>query len=162
MEGVKIFEQKLKGKDEKEYKFSIISCDSSIEFPKNFLDNAVSEYVGDKLYNEFVEIYNGNPWIRVITDGINEFNYIPQPNDFELFENKIHSTTGEVVGNFAILRGGMKSEKPIEFMSNIVSEYVEGREHIHCIEIFKDNPWVRVILFGINHIPFLDINTQKL
>jgi hypothetical protein len=162
MENIKIFEERLKGKDDNNYKFTIISCDSSIEFPKNILDNVVSEYVGNKLYNEFVEIYNGNPWIRFITDGINEFNYIAQPDDFELFENNLHSTTGEIAGSFAILRGGMNSDKPIEFMSNIVSKYVENRDHIHCIEIFKDNPWVRVILFGINRIPFIEFNTQKL
>jgi hypothetical protein len=35
------------------------------------MDCAVSEYVQQTMYNEFVEIFLDNPWIRVIIFGIN-------------------------------------------------------------------------------------------
>ena len=37
-------------------------------------------------------------------------------------------------------------------MDNIVSLYVENRGYNEFIESFLDNPWVRVILEGINEI----------
>jgi hypothetical protein len=52
----------------------------------------------------------------------------------------------------AILRGGLGQPNPTEYMDNIVSEYVERRGYNEFIERFLDNPWVRVILEGINEI----------
>jgi hypothetical protein len=52
----------------------------------------------------------------------------------------------------AILRGGLGQPNPTEYMDNIVSEFVENRGYNEFIERFLDNPWVRVILEGINEI----------
>lgn len=40
------------------------------------LDWAVSEYVGHEFYNEFSDINNDNPWVRVILSDINEMNQV--------------------------------------------------------------------------------------
>ena len=45
------------------------------------MNDAVSKYVGSTGYNEFVEIYLDNPWIRVIISGINEL-------DYKIFDNQ--------------------------------------------------------------------------
>ncbi len=46
-----------------------------INKPKSYMDNVVSEYVGNTLHNQFIEIYLDNPYVRVIVKGINDFDY---------------------------------------------------------------------------------------
>lgn len=41
--------------------------------PKAYMDNVVSELVGKELYNEFIEKFLDNPWVRII---IFDFNNI--------------------------------------------------------------------------------------
>lgn len=41
--------------------------------PKEYMDNVVSELVGKEPYNEFIEKFLDNPWIRII---IFDFNNI--------------------------------------------------------------------------------------
>lgn len=43
--------------------------------PKSYMDNIVSEYVGDEIHNQFIEIFLDNPYVRVIVSGINDFDY---------------------------------------------------------------------------------------
>jgi hypothetical protein len=43
--------------------------------PKSYMDNIVSEYVGDVIHNQFIEIFLDNPYVRVIVSGINDFDY---------------------------------------------------------------------------------------
>ncbi len=81
MEDVEIFEQLLKNGDVVVGKIAIIRGGVNTNNPTELLNAAVSEYVGNTGYNEFVEIFLDNPWIRVITSGINEIN-------FEKFENQ--------------------------------------------------------------------------
>ena len=50
--------------------------------PRVYMDNAVSEYVGHDMYNEFVEIFMDNSWVRVL---IFEFNNI---NDWKSFAHE--------------------------------------------------------------------------
>ncbi len=48
--------------------------------PKAYMDNAVSEFLqlkGNPMYNEFVEIFMDNPYVRVIIEGINDLDYHP-------------------------------------------------------------------------------------
>lgn len=49
-----------------------------------------------------------------------------------------------------LLCGGMGRPNPKEYMDNVVSAFVGNRGHNQFIEIFLDNPYVRVILEGIN------------
>ena len=39
--------------------------------PTDYMDNAVSILVKHELYNEFIESYLDNPWIRIIIFGFN-------------------------------------------------------------------------------------------
>ena len=67
--------------------------------------------------------------------------------DVEIFEKPLAS------GVFiAILRGGFNSDNPKLYMDNAVSEYVNNTMYNEFVEIFLDNPWIRVIIFGINNI----------
>jgi hypothetical protein len=49
------------------------------------LNWAVSEYVGNVLHNQFVDINMDNPWVRVIMTGINEMEQV----DFNPLKHKL-------------------------------------------------------------------------
>ena len=40
--------------------------------PQSYMDNIVSLYVENRGYNEFIESFLDNPWVRVILEGIKE------------------------------------------------------------------------------------------
>ena len=62
----------------------------------------------------------------------------------------------------AILVGGMDKESPKGYMDRIVKEYTNGAEYNDFVEIFLDNPYVRVIVEGINEIKFAKYDKQRL
>lgn len=51
---------------------------------------------------------------------------------------------------------------PTEIMDNAVSKYVDRVLHNQFIEIHLDNPWVRVVVSGINELNFVDFKNQHL
>ncbi len=88
MEDVEIFEQLLKNKDQVVGKIAVIRGGLNTDNPTGLLNAAVSEYVQNTGFNEFVEIYLDNPWIRVVMSGINEI-------EFKKFENQRLSNLDE-------------------------------------------------------------------
>ena len=74
--------------------------------------------------------------------------------DVEIKE--FHVDNGGVI---AILRGGLN--KPKSYMDNVVSEYVGHAMHNQFIEIFLDNPYVRVIVTGINNFDYVTFDTER-
>lgn len=55
------------------------------------------------------------------------------------------------------LRGGFNSENPKAYMDLAVSDFLEKKGnpmYNEFIEIFLDNPYLRVIVTGINDMPF--------
>lgn len=68
-------------------------------------------------------------------------------SDVEIFEKKL--AQGVYI---AMLRGGFTAANPKLYMDNVVSEYVRDTMYNEFVEIFLDNPWIRVIIFGINNI----------
>ncbi len=79
----------------------------------------------------------------------------------QIYEQEIKSNDN-TVGKVAILRGGLGTDNPKEIMDNAVSTYVEKKPYNEFIEIFLDNPWVRVIVSGINELDYQDFNNQRL
>ena len=77
---MEIFQQNLMNGNRVVGRIAIIRGGLNEENPTAVLNNAVSNYVGQTPYNEFVEIYLDNPWVRVIVSGINELNYQPFVN----------------------------------------------------------------------------------
>lgn len=45
--------------------------------PKEYMDEAVRQFVGSNIYNQFVEIHLDVPQVRIIVEGINNINFIP-------------------------------------------------------------------------------------
>jgi len=76
MNGIEIFEQEIKNG----CKVAILRGGLNTDNPTAILNDAVSTYVGEEGYNEFVEIFLDNPWVRVIVSEINELDYKPFSN----------------------------------------------------------------------------------
>jgi len=68
IEDVEIVEFEVKGG-----KIAILR--GGINKPKTYMDNIVSKYVGHDMFNEFIEIFLDNPYVRVVVSGINDFDY---------------------------------------------------------------------------------------
>jgi hypothetical protein len=79
----------------------------------------------------------------------------------EIFEQEL-KLGDRKVGKVAILRGGLNSENPTAVMNDAVSTYVERKGHNQFIEIHLDNPWVRVVIDGINEVKYEDFTDQRL
>lgn len=62
-------------------------------------------------------------------------------------------------GIITILRGGLN--KPKSYMDYVVSEYVGHAMHNQFIEIFLDNPYVRVVVTGINDFNYEVFDTDR-
>lgn len=75
MNDIEIFEQEITLKGGRKGKIAILRGGLGKENPTEFMNEAVSKYVGDKMYNEFIEIFLDNTWVRVIISGINDFEY---------------------------------------------------------------------------------------
>lgn len=43
--------------------------------PTEYMDNAVSLFVGNELHNEFIEKFIDNPWDRIIIFGFNDISF---------------------------------------------------------------------------------------
>ncbi|WP_141491743.1 hypothetical protein [Longimonas halophila] len=75
MSQIEIFEQYLTNGDDKKGKMAILRGRPQSENPTSLMNDAVSKYVDNSPYNEFIEIEMDNPWVRVVVGGINKLNY---------------------------------------------------------------------------------------
>jgi hypothetical protein len=81
--------------------------------------------------------------------------------DVEIFEQLLKNNN-QVVGKIAIIRGGLNTDNPTGLLNAAVSEYVETTGYNEFVEIFLDNPWIRVVMSGINEIDFKKFENQRL
>jgi hypothetical protein len=83
-------------------------------------------------------------------------------NNIQIYEQELLSKNKTKVGKVAVLRGGLKSDNPTALMNSAVSKYVGDKGYNEFVEIHLDNPWVRVIVGGINELEYEDFINQKL
>ncbi len=57
-------------------------------------------------------------------------------------------------GKLAILIGGMDSVEPKNDMDKVVSKYVDGNTYNDFVDYHLDNPWVRVVIQGMNELNY--------
>lgn len=72
MEDVQIFEQPFIVDGTVVGKMAILVGGLNRPSPKEYMDEAVHQYVGSIGHNQYVEIHLDNPWTRIVTTGINE------------------------------------------------------------------------------------------
>lgn len=71
MDEVQIFEQPIIVNQITVGKIAILVGGLNKPNPKEFMDDAVHQYVGTIGHNQYIEIHLDNPWTRVVTTGIN-------------------------------------------------------------------------------------------
>jgi hypothetical protein len=82
-------------------------------------------------------------------------------SNIEIFEQDLTKNSTKV-GKLAILRGGLNTDNPTAMMNLAVSDYVGTTGFNEFVEIYLDNPWVRVIVSGINDLEFKPFANQRL
>ena len=115
---------------------------------------AVDKYVGNDMYNEYVDI--NNPLFHIVIksdintldweyfEGISSMQY----KKYEIYQDENRK---QEIGTFAIFMGGLYKEDPYQWMSTCVDSYIKRNttsniNTLNMIENTMDNPWVRVVL----------------
>lgn len=80
--------------------------------------------------------------------------------DVKIYDQPLTDKENNVKGKLTILVGGLNSDNPKEFMDNVVSNYVGRTGHNQFVEIHLDNPWTRVLVRGINDLPFREMTNE--
>lgn len=73
------------------------------------------------------------------------------------YEQELYDKNGQQIGWMAVLFGGMNSLNPKGFMDLAVHDYLQKHGnplHNQFVEIHLDNPWLRVLVVGINELPY--------
>lgn len=122
------------------------------EDPEAYLIEASKYLMGDTKYNEYVEEYLDNPWVRVLITSIEEFT-AEERKGYSLYYKDLPGVSG-VDGpcQISILVGGFGKVNPNAFMDYMVFDYIGERGHNTFIDPSMKNPWVRVIITGINNL----------
>lgn len=91
-----------------------------------------------------------------IINRIKEFKNANNDSELEYFVQSL--------GNGAcicILRGGLDKPDPEEYMNDVVLSVVQKEHHNSFIEAELDNPYVKIIIFDLNNIPFEEKSNEK-
>lgn len=80
----------------------------------------------------------------------------------KLFEQILYDKDCNEIGKIAILYGGTETDTPKTYMDKVVRDYVGNQSYVQLVDINLDNPWLRVVIKGINSFEYNDLTTQKL
>lgn len=85
-----------------------------------------------------------------IINRIKEFKNANNDSELEYFVQSLGNGTC-----ICILRGGLNKPAPEKYMKDVVLSVVQKEHHNSFIEDELDNPYVKIIIFDLNNIPFL-------
>ena len=80
--------------------------------------------------------------------------------NYSCYEQDLLDDERHAIGRMAILFGGMNSPNPKQFMDAAVHDYLQRHGnplHNQFVEIHMDNPWLRIVITGINALPYHDV-----
>tara|TARA_Y100000589_G_scaffold290712_1_gene293588 strand:+ start:1556 stop:2377 length:822 start_codon:yes stop_codon:yes gene_type:complete len=177
---IHIYEQKLKmGIKNKISKIAILICNPKSEYKIEKLNYALRKYSPEeeeKLVNkkkvldtkhkhEFIDIYLGNTWFRIIVDEIiNEIDKKDLDENVELIsKDQLRLKKGENT-KITILACKSGSKNQTFKMNSAVKKYISTENYSQFIQSRLDLRWCRVILEGINDFNFenlKDFNFEK-
>lgn len=70
-------------------------------------------------------------------------------SDFKIFEQQLGEKS-----KFAVIVGGLNSDNPFQEMNKTVVNYCGNTLACQFVEISLTNPWTRVIINGMDTLPF--------
>ncbi|MES2386752.1 MAG: hypothetical protein V4543_02020 [Bacteroidota bacterium] len=77
-------------------------------------------------------------------------------------ENELKNNEGKVIGKVAVFIGGLGMSNPKAILDNAVAKYVQDVPYYQYISSGLDNPWLRVIMYGVDAMDFKEFNEQKI
>lgn len=77
--------------------------------------------------------------------------------DIEVFECSLNRTTF-----MSIFRGGFSRPNPQLYMDQVVFDYADEEPCVQFHDIFKDNPWERILIFNFNDITGFEPGKESL
>ena len=75
-------------------------------------------------------------------------------NNVLIFEQDLKNNNEESVGKMVIIVGGVGQDNPKAIVDNAVREYVGENRCSQFVDMHLDNPWVRIVVKGINDIDY--------
>ncbi|MCQ2316311.1 MAG: hypothetical protein MJZ85_06465 [Bacteroidales bacterium] len=155
---MEIFRQKLRNAEGNEVgEFAIISETGQNPNPLYNVQRALNQYVGHEDYNDFVEEWLDNPWIRVVVKGFNEIDFQPMQDfseQIEKYEVELIPGNQFTRSKIVFLFANPEIENPRPIMESAVQYVIEGSLYNAFIDSHLDNPWIRIVVVGINNLPF--------
>ncbi|MBO4654848.1 MAG: hypothetical protein J5644_04825 [Bacteroidales bacterium] len=82
-------------------------------------------------------------------------------DDVKIKEFPFTGTDGQSY-KISIMTGGFSSPNPGAYMDEFVRHYTKHSLHNQFLESHLDMPWVRVVVSGINEIPYDVFKNQRL
>lgn len=135
---------------EKEYAdFIIYSANPRNRNPKIEVDNAINGCVGENEYNEFVEEWLDNPWIRIAIIGIEYLDYKHFNEMVKYAKVEFEGLNGKKVEVYVLFipKG---TENPKQILDDAVLKIADGRSYNAFIDSSLCNPYLRVLIIGLN------------
>ena len=110
------------------------------------LDNKVSKILNNGEKQEFIDVRQNIPWMRVIIVGnLDELVYETK-NNVEIC--KCYIDNNNIISDLIFMRGTISIPTPNIYMSQISNMYKENNDMFELIDRHLDNPWLRLLWFN--------------
>lgn len=125
------------------------------EDPESYLRKA-SEYLMDGTpCSQYVEEYLDNPWTRVLITSKDGFS-VEEREGYVVYSQELpgRPVLSEAC-RISILVGGLGRVNPNSYMNAMVDNFIGTTGHNTYIDSSLKNPWVRVVITGINELDYV-------
>ena len=125
------------------------------EDPESYLRKA-SEFLMDGTpCSQYVEEYLDNPWTRVLITSKDGFS-VEEREGYVVYSQELpgRPVLSEAC-RISILVGGLGRVNPNSYMNAMVDYFIGTTGHNTYIDSSLKNPWVRVVITGINELDYV-------
>lgn len=125
------------------------------EDPESYLRKA-SEYLMDGTpCSQYVEEYLDNPWTRVLITSKDGFS-VEEREGYVVYSQELPGRpVFSEACRISILVGGLGRVNPNSYMNAMVDNFIGTTGHNTYIDSSLKNPWVRVVITGINELDYV-------
>lgn len=158
---MKIYEKEIKREDSGASiaKFVIFSETPSNMQPQDNVQAAVGRYVKSQRYYDFVEEWLDNPWLRVVFLGLENIPFKPYYG-LKKFEQTLVRGNIYTESKLIILWDDTGSKNPKPIIEGAIVNIVNGASYNAFVLSSLNNPWIKVVITGIDNLKFKPFNMR--
>ena len=122
--------------------------------PESYLIKASEDLMDGTPYSQYVEEFLDNPWTRVLITSKDGFS-VEKRKGYVVYSQELPGRpmlSGSC--RISILVGGLGRVNPNSYMNAMVDDFIGTEGHNTYIESSLKNPWVRVVITGINELNY--------